>query len=204
MIPQHWFRKLFPTARRLLVERDLRHKTNIICTRTLVVGAGYDPYRCLVDTVEYVRLDIKTYPECTDVVGDALKLPFREDCFDAVLSIEVLEHVENTKLFVNELYDVLVPGGKVFLTVPFMFHQHGDPQDFWRPTRHALEVLFSNFRKVDIHAQGGRLCVMSDLLTTSYSVPVFFPLRVFNHIIVRFQRGSNTTAPSGFLVIATK
>jgi len=110
--------------------------------------------------------------------------------------------------FVAQSYDALAPNGVVILTVPFMFHQHADPADFWRPTRTALTEAFAQFSEVKVTSQGNRLHAMSDLLTTAFSpYPVFYPLRIFNwllNIIVFSSKERESTAPSGFLVVAKK
>jgi len=59
------------------------------------------------------------YREISCVPFDARQgLPFEDDGFDIVTSIEVIEHLENTYGFVNELRRVTKKGGKVFVTTP--------------------------------------------------------------------------------------
>lgn len=41
--------------------------------------------------------------------------PFESNKFDAVLSSQVIEHVHNTRLFIEEIYRVLKPGGTAFI-----------------------------------------------------------------------------------------
>ncbi|MEE8116792.1 MAG: class I SAM-dependent methyltransferase, partial [Gemmatimonadales bacterium] len=45
-------------------------------------------------------------------------LPIEDDTFDCVVSIEVIEHVENHFQFMRELLRVTKPGGMVILTTP--------------------------------------------------------------------------------------
>jgi SAM-dependent methyltransferase len=207
MNPSSLFRWLFPTAHRLLVDRSLGSLVLPDFNSVLIVGAGHDPYRSLFPRVkEYIRLDIKPIPGITDVVGDALALPFEAARFDCVLASEVMEHLSDPFLFAREVYRVLNPGGTVILTVPFMFHQHGDPHDFWRPTSEALAELFRSFTIVKVTSLGNRLHAISDLITTAFTpYPILFPLRIVNYLLVFFSRASGTSrAPSGYLVIATK
>ena len=207
MNPSSLFRRIFPTAHRLLVERSLHSLALPDFNSVLIVGAGHDPYRALFPRVkEYIRLDIKPIPGITDVVGDALALPFEAARFDCVLASDVMEHLADPFLFAREVDRVLNPGGTVILTVPFMFHQHGDPHDFWRPTSQALAELFRNFTTVNITSLGNRLNVISDLITTAFTpYPVLFPLRIVNHLLINFSKASGTSrAPSGYVVIARK
>lgn len=206
--PDKLIRRLFPTNRRLLVEKSLYTVDTGGVQRVLVVGAGHDPYRHYFDELEiYLRLDIENISGATDVVADATQLPICANGVDCIMAVEVMEHIENPFKFVEELERVLEPGGIVVLTVPFMFHEHGDPFDYWRPTSFSLESLFSRFSKVSIVRQGHRLHVLSDMLTTSFSsskVPIFFPLRILNHFLVHVSCFGASSAPSGFLFVARK
>jgi len=49
------------------------------------------------------------------------KLPFQDDEFDFVNMSEVIEHVEDPKKVMSEVYRVLKPGGKVYVSVPNRF-----------------------------------------------------------------------------------
>ncbi len=51
-------------------------------------------------------------------IGDALRLPFRDETFDRIICSEVMEHVDDDNLACNELSRVLKKGGKIAITVP--------------------------------------------------------------------------------------
>lgn len=50
--------------------------------------------------------------------GDALRLPFPDECFSLVISAHVIEHVESVQDFLSEATRVLAPGGQLFLAFP--------------------------------------------------------------------------------------
>lgn len=54
----------------------------------------------------------------TFIQGDAERLPFPDHHFDVVVSFDVIEHVEHDRLFVQEIYRVLQPGGELLLGTP--------------------------------------------------------------------------------------
>lgn len=52
------------------------------------------------------------------VNGDALTLPFPDECVDRVIAAEVLEHIPDDERALRELVRVLRPGGRMAVTVP--------------------------------------------------------------------------------------
>lgn len=50
--------------------------------------------------------------------GSATEIPFPDATYDLVTHIEVLEHIEDDKKVVSELWRVLKPGGRLILSVP--------------------------------------------------------------------------------------
>lgn len=56
------------------------------------------------------------------VGADAMRLPLASDRFDAIFSMDVLEHIPDDRLALREFYRVLKPGGRVFATVPAYQH----------------------------------------------------------------------------------
>ena len=50
--------------------------------------------------------------------GDALHLPFPDDSFDRIIASEVLEHVTDDQVALDEIFRVLKPGGTLAATVP--------------------------------------------------------------------------------------
>jgi SAM-dependent methyltransferase len=72
-------------------------------------------------------------------------LPFENESFGHVVSINVLEHIKNIDLAVGEICRITKPGGLIVLALPFLFGVHGDPDDYHRLTaswwRDKLEQL---------------------------------------------------------------
>jgi SAM-dependent methyltransferase len=61
-----------------------------------------------------------------------------------VLLLSVLEHLQSPQLALKEAYRVLVPGGKILVSVPFSFPIHGFPFDFIRWTMEGLKMEMRN------------------------------------------------------------
>lgn len=97
----------------------------------------------LPPSVEYMALDYPStgrdlYGSRPDVFGDGARLPFVDGCLDGVLCLEVLEHVPEPESVLNEVARVLKPGGRAWITMPFLYPLHDAPFDFQRFTEYGL------------------------------------------------------------------
>lgn len=96
------------------------------------VGAGNDRRH-----PDFLTVDLLRYPE-VDIVGNAAQLPFADDSVAGVVSITVLEHVEDPGAVLREAHRVLSPGGRLFLVVPMVVPYHSAPLDFRRWTHEGV------------------------------------------------------------------
>jgi len=46
------------------------------------------------------------------------KLPFEDNYFDVVFTKSVIEHIHKPEIYLNEMYRVLKPGGRIIVMVP--------------------------------------------------------------------------------------
>jgi SAM-dependent methyltransferase len=107
----------------------------------LDVGAGRGDFAGLFQRRNYLALDVIPYPE-VDIACDLTQCnPFREDSFDAILLMNVLEHVYDTHALMGALAAMLKPGGALICAIPFLVKMHQEPVDFVRYTHYALERL---------------------------------------------------------------
>ncbi len=84
------------------------------------------------------------YPEF-----NVLELSFEDETFDAVVSDQVLEHVEgDPRLAVSEMFRVLKPNGICLHTTCFINPVHECPKDYWRFTPDALRLLTARYGDV--------------------------------------------------------
>lgn len=106
---------------------------------------------------------------------DGRKLPFPDNHFDAIVSFQVIEHVERLQEALSELRRVARPGAKLLLTGPLLWPEHETPHDFRRFTRWgAIQALRGAGLVVDIVEPLGSiydvLCVfLLDYLNTHRS-----------------------------------
>ncbi len=107
----------------------------------LVLDCGSGMRRTYFSNV--VNFEIVDY-DTTDVLGVGEELPFRDECFDAVISTAVLEHVKDPFRCAEEIVRVLKPGGELICTVPFLQPVHAYPNHFYNMTAQGLQNLFAD------------------------------------------------------------
>ncbi len=124
--------------------------------RVLVDGCGVGMYvhALQAHAAEVHGLDIEgehllgavtNAPGAALVLGRGEQLPYPDDCFDLVLSHEVLEHVEDDVQSAQEMVRVLRPGGRGVIFTPnrwYPFETHGH---YWRGVYHFGNTPFINY-----------------------------------------------------------
>ncbi len=102
-----------------------------------------------------------------DIVGDIHSLPLADNSVDAIICIAVLEHVEDPKRAVEEVYRVLKPGGYAFFYAPFLFYYHpekGYYGDFYRFTKEGFGYLTRQFSSVEMVPVRGPFATIANLV----------------------------------------
>jgi len=85
-------------------------------TGRVVVGVERDP--------QHLERGRQLYPWLTILEGDAAALPVPDGCADAVLMLDVLEHLGDAGPAVADAHRVLRPGGVLVVSVPHRSPQH--------------------------------------------------------------------------------
>jgi len=96
---------------------------------------------------KYVGVDIEN-GKFVDFIVPAEKLVefFGINKFDVVISTEMLEHVKDWRIVINNLKEVLKPGGIIYITTRSKgFGYHAYPYDFWRYEIEDIKKIFSDF-----------------------------------------------------------
>jgi SAM-dependent methyltransferase len=124
--------------------------------------------------------------------------PFKNNEFDYVFCFNLLEHIFNYQSLISESFRVLKNNGRIVGTVPFLGSVHGDPDDYFRYTRSALNNLFTGagFKQIKIEALGyGPFAVGYYML--EFMLPKFlrifflFPVILLDKIITKIKKIHN-------------
>lgn len=159
----------------LLIRKGLIKKIEeyapLLNGKLLDFGCGNKPYSHLFKANEYIGVDIEnttghdTRFQKPDVYYDGITIPFNDSHFDTIFCSEVLEHVPNIDLILDELNRVLKPGGKMLITVPFCWNEHEIPFDFRRFSSFGLKTIFENrgYEILNYHKTGNFIEVIFQL-----------------------------------------
>ena len=120
---------LEPILRWMRVRRVINH----IPKNSVVLDVGCGKTAAFLRAISYkikqgIGIDFKTENTKIDNIEISQirlesDLPFDESSFDVVTMLAVLEHIENEQQILQEIHRVLVPGGKLVITVPSVWSQ---------------------------------------------------------------------------------
>jgi SAM-dependent methyltransferase len=187
--------------------------------KVLTIGSGGE-VNILLDqyskknNFDLVSFDIENDRQ-PDILGDICTFDFKNQKFDYVVIVEVLEHLHSPYLAIGNINSLLNKGGKIILTVPFIFPIHERPYDYYRYTKYGLEFLFKDFENLEIKARNNWLEAINVLfvrlvMDRNFVSRVFAPLFIilayvnlpFIWILSKAIRTDFIT--SGYLLTASK
>jgi SAM-dependent methyltransferase len=102
------------------------------------------------------------YPSGKFISGNLPPLPYPDASFDSVVSFQVIEHIQDDKFFLQEIFRVLRPGGIALITTPnrpmSLSRNPWHIREYTGPELAALGKAF--FPKIEIKGIGGNEKVM--------------------------------------------
>lgn len=182
----------------IYIEPVLQEMKKFVHGRMLDLGCGTRRYeRIFRSQVEgYIGLDWPQieYRAQPDVIGDAMKIPFRDSCVDVILATELMEHLPSPQTFLMEIKRVLCENGALILSVPLMEPIHEEPRDFYRFTPYSLQLLLEQqgFKIIKIWKKGGWWSVV---------LGSFVNQAIYNWATRLDESGQRRYSPLTFLVL---
>jgi SAM-dependent methyltransferase len=140
--------------------------------RLIDIGCGDKQYASLLApyVTEHVGVDHQGTlhdKSQVDLFGSAYEIPVKDATFDSAICTAVLEHLEEPERALRECARVLKPGACAIYSVPFIWHLHEEPRDFFRYSKHGLTYLFNRtgFKILRLDALSGFWVTFGVLLT---------------------------------------
>ena len=142
------------------------------------------------------------------------KLKISTNKYNNVLFFNVLEHLSEYNLAFSEIYRIIKKKGNFIGSVPFIYQIHGAPKDYFRFTKHFLELNLKKYRfkQVKVKSLGFGPFVASCSLLYSYSkyIPLLSQLclllaYIFDSVIQLFVKTDlKEIFPVGYFFTAKK
>ena len=162
-------------ARRILDER-LQEVAELICDPALDIGGEKKFARGTFERPNQQMFCLNIASRYSpDVVGSCYSLPFAEGSFSTVLMCEILEHLENPELALDEAFRVLRIDGMLVMSVPFLYRHHRNPADYQRWTHEKIwdELVNKRGWVVEVFLpRGAWLATVLDMLTQGLTAVV--------------------------------
>tara|TARA_R110002124_G_scaffold205760_1_gene372285 strand:- start:6418 stop:7071 length:654 start_codon:yes stop_codon:yes gene_type:complete len=107
------------------------------------IGCGSKPFASFLENkvAHYIGVDLEDgfySTEHIDLVGSAYDIPVDSAKADALISCQVMEHLECPEDAIAEAARALKKGGLLFLSYPFLYPMHALPRDFVRYTEYYM------------------------------------------------------------------
>ncbi|MET1007888.1 MAG: class I SAM-dependent methyltransferase, partial [Propionibacteriaceae bacterium] len=121
-------------------------KSGVKGGRILEIGGRSAPYKDWFPGFEYQTLDLDI-SEPGVIQGDITNCPqIESESFDAVISVDVFQHIRQPWLAAPEIVRLLKPGGFTYHSTVFSWRYAPAPVDYWRYSPEALSFLFQDLR----------------------------------------------------------
>jgi len=114
------------------------------------------------------------------IQGDGAKLPLASESFDAVIGLDVFEHIEDDDSALQEAKRILKPGGLLVLSVPAFSW-------LWGPHDVALHH-FRRYRRVEMDQK--LVSAGFSIERSSYSIFLLFALVLVSRLLEKLKRGA--------------
>lgn len=139
----------------------------------LNIGSGGDVELMVKNALQAKKITLHSMdidPERRpDIVADVCSMPFQDGQYDVVLLMEVLEHVKEPFVAIDEIYRVLKAKGKLIMSTPFIYAIHANPHDYYRYTKHGLAYILRRFSVTTIKERNSYVESINVLLIRSSS-----------------------------------
>ncbi len=204
--------------------------------RILDAGAGELRYKKFCGHLNYVSQDFGQYEgegnqkglqtgtwnnSKIDIISDITSIPEPDASFDAILCVEVFEHIPNPILAIIEFQRLLKPGGVLILTAPFCSLTHFAPYHYYSGFNSYFYERFlpeNNFKILELKENGNYFDYFAQELIRLPRVAKQYSFRFMNlyirlvqilllpllYFLSKKDKGSSEILTYGFHILAQK
>lgn len=135
----------------------LENKLSSFRGTILDVGCGSKPYKKFINAERYIGVDVVDLPDVDCKMRDNKYIPYDDNYFDAIISTQVIEHIEDLDTVITEIKRVAKTDATILISLPFMFQEHGAPEDYRRFTKFGIKGYLSqwDFEIIELTTLGG-------------------------------------------------
>jgi len=181
------------------------------------LGCGDKPYKEHLNDLDcdYVGVDWPNsiHSKTADIACDLNEVfPIDSRVANTVLSTSVMEHLCEPQSFLHESFRILKEGGYILIQVPFQWHVHEEPHDYFRFTKYGLEYMLKKAGFIDVRIEAQSGFWVSWILKLNYALSkvlrskAFYPLWAADQAIARFLDGlsKDESETLGYIAVARK
>jgi SAM-dependent methyltransferase len=170
---ERYYKKILEKSRKVIKKAIITSaKRKDIQSPIFEIGAGGTYNKeiylkfCTDDHKYYIsNIEVSHVENGFDLICDGRRLPLRNNSVGTIVCSEVLEHIAETDLIVEEIHRVLKEGGIGVITTPFYFPIHEFPRDYYRFTPDGLRHICRRFSFVECsHDNGIKPCNILTIL----------------------------------------
>jgi SAM-dependent methyltransferase len=126
-------------------------------------------FKTPTDKLRIVAFDLQLQANI-DFVGDAQRIPLKNECADMVMCVGVFLAVPNPQLAIQEILRILKPGGMFYLNSPWTAITIHDPYDLWRFSVDGLRLLCRQFEEIQAGTRRGPASTIAELLRHFFAI----------------------------------
>ncbi|WP_169703791.1 methyltransferase domain-containing protein [Candidatus Kuenenia stuttgartensis] len=128
---------------------------------------------------KYLNVDIIDGPQI-DLVADLANMKeIESNTIGGIICVSVIEHTLNPESAIREIYRCLKPGGKAFVSSPWLFEMHMMPNDYLRFSSYMCEKYFNAFDIIGVNYTNSYFGLLAHIAQHNIFLRLTFGLAFF-------------------------
>lgn len=169
-------------------------------------------YEYLPENLNVIKSNIKSSSggELDQIIDFNQKIPFGDETLNNVFLFNAIYIAKDRVATLKEIKRVLVPGGRLFLSSPFIANEMPEPHDYCRLTYEGLERDFSlaGFSNFKIIRFGERFSASAHILHNTFFFSLVrllvFPVALLFDCLIPAKIRKEHPTPLGYFCVLTK